>query len=156
VGQEIDSVILAIELFAAAAIFLIPSYYAISALNDMGIFPVEVMTSIISLFGAFDYIIASAFVIYFIISIILAYFLPSSPAFFITLFFNAIFALVIVPQISNAYAMIGTNTVLETAFNSFPLTNYVIGTLPLLAFILTLVVAIITYGKNYGRQTTTL
>lgn len=84
-------------------------------------------------------------------AITLAYFIPSHPAFFFTWFLNTLFALVLTPFYANAYAQIAVTPILNAAFLSFPLTAATIGNLPLIAFVISTLIAIASYGKNINQ-----
>jgi hypothetical protein len=152
-GVGNDPIFLAVELFFAA-IVLVVGFYTMTTLQGMAIIPTEVMTAIIDLFKGFDLLIALAFVLFSLVSIMLAYFIPSHPAFFFSYILVAIFAFIITPILSNAYAQIAAIPTTAAAFAAFPLTAWVIGNLPLLTFILTSILAVVSYGKSSTQVST--
>ena len=132
----------------AAAITLGLGYFALTSLVSFSEFSSTTADIVIQNFVYLDAIFILGLVLLFSASIILAYLLPTSPAFFFTFILVGFVAFILAPVYSNVYATIATNSTLGSSFDQFPLTAIAIGNLPIISFILSGMIALISYGKK--------
>lgn len=132
---------------------LVLGYFAVSQIAGLSQFSgLSVTPAVISALTAMDMAIVVGTVFLAISSVVLAYFIPSHPAFFFTYILTLILVLLTAPQFSNVYAQIANISILNPYFNNFPLTALLIGNLPTWCLVFSTVLAIVSYGKGF-RQT---
>lgn len=150
-GALEDSLYAITSVFSAALVLVI-GYYVVSQLITFPQFNTATAQAVQTNLTYLDGLIAFGVVLLFVGSMILAYFLPSHPVFFISFILNAFVALIISPVYSNLYATLAKTPLLNPSFELFPLTALMIGNLPLITLVLSALLAIVSYGKKLSGQ----
>lgn len=148
-GNTEDGVFLITTIFASA-LMLGLGYYLITTLISFPQFAGATANTVKDSFTYLDGLIALGAVLLFAASAILAYFLPTHPAFFFSWILTAIMAFVISPIYSNLYAQVAQLSVFGTSFDAFPLTALLVGNLPILSLLLITLIALVSYGKRFN------
>lgn len=135
----------------ATGIVLGMGYYLLLTISAYDQFDSPTADIVKENFTYLDGIVVFGTVLLFAASIVLAYFVPTHPAFFFTYFLTAVLVFILAPIFSNVYATVATNPLVGSAFDAFPLTALVIGNLPILGFVLSGLIAIASYGKRLNQ-----
>jgi hypothetical protein len=141
-------------------IFLMTSIFAGSVMLLLGVFLVaEVMSipqfantpgtaAIQQNFGYIDGLMLFGVVCFCIANVLLAYFLPSSPLFFVTYLVVAAVTFVFAPIYANAYALLAQTNVLAAAAQQLPYTALIMGHLPIISLVIATLVGLANYAKR--------
>lgn len=145
-----DGVYIITSLFAAS-LMLVCGYYIVTTLAGFPQFASTTATAVQENFTYLDGLIVFGMVLLFAGSAVLAYFLPTHPAFLFTWLLTAMMAFILAPIYSNLYASLAAQPLLTASFDTFPLTALVIGNLPIIALLINALIAIVSYGKRYAE-----
>ena len=146
-----DSLYISMALFAAA-VTLVLGFYAVSQVAGIPIFAGPTATAVVNNFKFLDGVMLLAVIGFCLASVVLAYFIPSSPVFFFTFIIVAVLTFVITPIYTNAYSALAANTTIGDTFASFPATNAIMTNLPLLSFVISALIAVVTYAKPFSAS----
>lgn len=137
----------------AGAICLVLGYYMVTQIGALPQFAsLPTTTAAVGAIAGLDMALITGVIFLSIGSVILAYFIPSHPAFFFTYILTLALVILLAPQLSNVYATLAGVGPVSAAFQAFPLTAAFIGNLPIFALALSTLLAVVSYGKGF-RQT---
>ena len=123
------------------------TYFMLTTLNDSSI-GTTFSQQIVDGWGILDTTFIILTIVFAMAAIMLAYFVPTSPVFFVVMVVEILFILIFIPTFSNAYAMIAQTPALADAFDVFPNIAWILGNLPLFSLLIAGAVAFVQYGKN--------
>ena len=85
--------------------------------------------------------------------VLLAYFLPSNPVFFILYILIAFITFIFAPIYTNLYTVMATNPTFAAAAQMLPYTALVMNNLPIISLVISAFVAMASYAKKPQQQT---
>jgi hypothetical protein len=144
---NVDALYIPVTLLTLALIIVL-GYYLLSALDANPILSSATSAAVLNSWKVWDTAFAAAAVLLCIVAMVLAYFVPSHPAFIVVEFLLIILGVVIAPIYSNMYATLAQNADLNTAMQQFPNIAFIIGDMPLIVAVFSVGIALATYGKR--------
>jgi len=150
-----DSALILIMLFVSA-IAIVVAFYMYGSLNDSfatnDLISQDIKDDFAGGYDRFatiwDYSFLFIYVVIVIGAMILSYFLPSNPVFFIAAILATIILGGIAGFLSNAWVGVAEGTVFETSVNSFPIINYMMTNYILFIVIMVFLMIITFYAKG--------
>ena len=145
-----DVLYMTAELFGAALIIGI-SFFLFTTLNDSPI-GTDFSQQIVDGWSVFDTVFILMTVALAVSAIMLAYYVPTSPAFILVMVIEILMVLIIVPAFSNVYAVVAGQPELSNSFDAFTNIAWIMGNLPLISLVIAGGIALAQYGKNPQGQ----
>jgi len=132
------------------AILVVVGYYLLSELNANPLLNSATSEAVVHSWEAWDTAFVAATIFLCIAAIVLGYFIPTHPAFIVVEFILLILAVIIAPIYSNMYAQFATNPELNPSAAQFTGMNFIIGNMPIVALVISIGIALATYGKKFA------
>lgn len=148
-----DAIYIPLQLFVLAVIIVF-GYFMLNQLYQVPELHTDTAAQVLESWKVWDTAFILVMALLSVIAVILAYFVPTHPAFLLTEIILLIVSVLIAPQYSNMYAMLAQNPATGGAAENFPSIAHIIGLLPSFALIISAIIAIITYGKIGGGRNT--
>ena len=112
--------------------------------------------SLVATFPILDQGILVVMIFMMLVTLILAWYIPSHPALAIGYVILVIVLVLIAPIFTNIYAMFAANSFISPYAVSFPIANMIMSNLPLIVVVFSAMVAIVSYGKPRSDQASIL
>ena len=129
------------------AIVVVLFGYIFAQFYSIPIFQFDLFKQMIDGWKTWDTFFIFAVLILCLGTIILAYFVPTHPAFFIAGILNLLLIMMVAPMFSNIYAAIMEGTPLLVIANDYPKMNYIIGIMPIISLAISILLIAVQYGK---------
>jgi hypothetical protein len=150
-----DTPAVMVEIFVLAIVAIL-MFFVVSTVS--GLFDVipgynnAVGHEIVQSFPIMDQGILLVFIFMMLVTLILAWYIPSHPALLIGYVVLVILLVLLAPIFVNVYSIIVNNSFIAPFADKFPITNQIISNLPLEIVLLSAMVAIVAYGKPRTDQ----
>lgn len=146
-----DSVFIATGIFASA-IILVMGYYAMTALTSYPDLNSATADIVKTNYRYLDGVLVFGAILFCVASIILAYFIPSHPIFVFAYLLVISVLIILTPVYSNTYALLAKLPEFTATFDLFPYSALMVGNLPPISIALSLLIALVSYGKSPQRS----
>lgn len=145
-----DSLYIVTSAFAASLMLLF-GLYAIGQVGDVPALATPSAAIIEQNFTYLDGIMVIGVIGLSLAALILAFFIPSHPIFFGISYVVAVIVLIVIsPVYSNAYALAAQLGPIAAAGQSLPYTAQIMGNLPIIAIVVSALIALVSYAKRPG------
>lgn len=148
----VEDHLLMISMLFGTALMLLIGVYLIGAVLTVPQLQSASATVIQQNFTYLDGIMIVGVIMLTIAEVLLAYFLPSHPVFFIIYLLVVLVTFVIAPIYTNLYTIMATNPTFAAAAQLLPYTAAVMNNLPMISLIISGLVALATYAKRPQQQ----
>lgn len=142
----------------AVSIFLVVTYHVFGAikpeldsnLNDPKVTTLTQQTQ--DALSFFDIVFPVFFLGLILATLISAYFIKSHPAFFFVSLFIWVIAIIVAVPLANMHSELRDNSSLSTSFAAFPISNTIINNMPIIALVISALVAAVLFAKPGGNE----